>query len=450
MPQQPQSPTTSTKPSAQSSNVLSGDYIQDNRNSSIKSALPPTTVDSPSVVKSEGFVNGTLLNAAESVNKLFVANLSMHRFYAAALFTVGLIVGDKVTQIPFGKNFNHVKYDANNVAKFLKPVFGALEYESHSPLLRDRWLRVAHLATIGLTGGLGTLLASRYFFQSRAEKLSSEAHYLDEFEEKATFAQGKAWEIPTALSSIPGSAMGLTHLPFIPFLNYGTAQASRYLLASGSKIVTPVLGEALTNSHSSYRFGPAGLLDYMIMYATYNADPVPPKLNEMAQGILLPWFPKATPVQIDAFVQEVLEVRSEFFNRTGVPAESKAACKEALTKHFRKAGLEETLLKIGLNPEQATIASNGFIGASAEKMGARKEVESLRRAFKVEFHKRHPEQVKTTAAQDEAITDIEGSFTARAAESATARTAALAARGTSASHAQRAAASSDKTAAISL
>lgn len=366
-----------------------------------------------------GFLDKKVLPKLEFVTRISIADPSWGRFWLAGGFTLGLLAGDYLMQKPFGRSVNPNiagsllgKIPMLPTPGFMKGIEGSLAYDPLSGTDRDRWMKNLHTFAVMGFGALGTLLGARWATKERRAKLRSEGVYLDDFEDRVTFAQGKAWEIPTAIASTPGSALGTTHFGLIPGVNYGANIANYHLLSNGGKIAWEGPGKILMGSQSKYRFGPVKLIDHMIQYAAYNPDELPKQLVDMAAGVVLPWFPDATPQQVNAFAGELLKIRNEQWQQGGIPAEKKEALIKDLTKHLRGAGLEDTLVRIGLNPAEAKLGNNGLIGQVSNIFGARSETKQLNLDYLKSLETRHPEQCQ--ARRDRVATGTAASSTTTA------------------------------------
>ncbi len=348
----------------------------------------------------KGFLNKHVLPKFEFVTRMSIADPSWGRFWLAGGFTLGLVGGDYLMQLPFGRSVNPTiagdllnKLPTLPTPSFMNKFKGSLAYDPLSGTDRDRWLKTANVMAVMAFGALGTFLGARWATKDRRQKLmSKDPVYLDDFEDRVTFAQGKAWEIPTAIASTPGSALGTTHFGLIPGVNYGANIANYHLLSNGGKIAWQGPGKVLMGSQSRYRFGPVKLIDHMIQYAAYNPDELPKQLTEMAAGIVLPWFPDATPLQVNAFAAELIKIRNAHWQQGGIAAEKKEGLIKEMTEHFRGAGLEKMLIEIGLNPAEAKLGNNGLIGQVSEVFGARGETKKLNLDFLKSLENRHPEQ----------------------------------------------------------
>ncbi len=350
----------------------------------------------------KGFLNHAVLPKFEFLDRMSIADPSWGRFWLAGGFSLGLVVTDYLLQVPFGRTISSAATSPllPRIAPLPMPTSwrNAWSYDPLSGTDSDRWMKNAHTFAVMAGGAIGTFLGARYATKDRRSKLRAEGTYLDDFEERVTFAQGKAWEIPTAISSTPGSALGTTHFGLIPGINYGANIANFHLLANGGKIAWQGAGKHMIGSQSQYRFGPVKLIDHMIQYAAYNPDECPKQLTDMAAGIVRPWFPEATDAQVNAFAGEVLKVRNAHWQQGGIAAEKKEPLIKELKEHFRGAGLEKTLLGLGLNPAEAKLGNNGIIGNVSEIFGAKGEVKELKLKYLNGLKERLPEAHETRAS----------------------------------------------------
>lgn len=323
--------------------------------------------------------------------------LGMHRLSCAFGMTAGGYVGMKLMEALTGRTLTGAHVGMDKLPGFIKPYYKSMAYNPHSDHPKDRWGYVMHFLVPAVTATAGIMGASNQFFGDRAKKFEN-ANYIDEFEEKATLKQAGAWTGVTALSALFVTPSGFPYLPF-PFPNYGTALGTRFTLSSGRKMIMPVLGDMWTGTASRYPYGPSKLRDHMIKYAVNNPTKHPEQLEEMAIGILKPWFENVTEQQVESFIARVEADRDKYLREGGIPEKLKADCEKELLSHFKGAGLEKTLREIGLDPEKAHLANNGLSGRIAEWMGA----ESTVNATKADFATRYKERAAKEAAAEHSL-----------------------------------------------
>lgn len=335
--------------------------------------------------RQHGFVNGRVLDAAEGVTGMFSAGIGTHRLHCAAGLTVGSWLGDKIMEALTGATFQGAKVPKEKVWKPLRKLYKILPYEPKSDLPHDKWMQILRWAVPAALGGMAVIQGSKMFFADRHRQLKG-AKYLDEVEDKATEKQSNSWGATSAVTALFGYPSGL---PMLPFLNYSTHLGTRYSMASGRKVSLPVIGKLWSNNSTLFPFGPPGMLNLLIKEAVNNKRFDPELLETYAIGVLKPWFKNVTPEQVTEFVMKVHEIRDKFFKEGGVPEDLKAQLEKELTAHFRGAGLEETLEHIGLDPAKAEIASNGWSGAIANRLGAKKTIEKIKADYVAGYRARH-------------------------------------------------------------
>lgn len=337
--------------------------------------------------------------------------LGRHRTMCAGGLTVGGLAGMVLANALTGLTLAGTPIEKSKINKLLQPFYKKLSYNPHSDNPRDRWAMVAHYLIPAVTSAYGVVTASNIFFEDRREK-GKTAEFIDDYDDKAGMIQAGPWTGLTALTSVIATPSGNVFLPF-PFPNYGTALGTRFSLMSGREVIMPGMGRFWTNNRSRYPVGSAKLVNHMIKYAVNNPDRDPVQLDEMAYGILAPWFKDVTAEQVNQFVDQLHEVRDKFLKEGGIPEEYKKKCEKELIAHFRGAGLEETLKSIGLDPEKAALGQNGFAGAVANFLGAKKDLEAMQKEYLDKYRKRqHAKQEKQDSPEPYKAGD-EKTFAAR-------------------------------------
>lgn len=357
---------------------------------------------------------GPGFRAMERVTDMLNApmTLSMHRTSCALGLSVGGYIGTQLANALTGRTLGGQPLPKNKVPAFVQSLIKSLDMEgkfaynpqSHAP--RDRWMYVMHFLIPATFATAGVIAASDMFFRRRMQSVNSSGKYLDDYENRATMAQANTWTPLTAFSSLFVTPSGFPFLPF-PVPNYGTSLGSRFMLASGRKGILPGVGEFWTGSTSRYPLGPVALRDHMMKYATNNSDAHPIQLEEMARGIVLQWFPEASPQQIKTFVKKIEQDRDKFFvPGEGIPEEDKEACQKMLASHFKGAGLEKTLREMGLDPLKATLGSNGFMATVAKYMGAGEDLQEIHK----EYAGKYTARLKREQLRDAADTQLQQSI----------------------------------------
>jgi hypothetical protein len=335
--------------------------------------------------RNHGFVNGKLLDTAEGITGMVQAGIGSHRVHCAMGLMVGSWLGDKIMDALTGISFmGDKKIPKEDVWEPLQKFHGALKFNPHSDLPKDKWMQVLRWGVPGVLGALAVMQGSQIFFHKRHNEVKK-AETLDEVEARATFAQSRPWGYTAAIASLFGSASGLQVLPFT---NYATSLGTRYSLGAGRKVSLPVVGKLWSNNPTLFPYGPPGMINMLIKEAVNNKSFDPELLETEAIGILKPWFKNVTPAQIEAFVMEVHKVRDKFFKEGGVPEEFKKELETELSQHFKGAGLEQTLRDIGLDPSKAEIAQNGWSGAIANILGSKGAVNKIAKDYQASYRER--------------------------------------------------------------
>lgn len=331
--------------------------------------------------KVTGKVNGKPLDMVEWGTSVFNVAPSSHRLKSALGLSAGLLIGAELMKVLTGRALDGKAVSVDKILPALQPLHGKLAYNYHSDDKSDRWMRVLHNAVPGVLGAVGTFAGSAQFFHAR-EKASEKPHYLDEYEKRAEMVQAHPWSKVSAFSSMFSSVSGFN---WLPFPNYGLSLGTRFTLASGRKVALPGAGKVWSNNHSIYPMNAPELVNHMVQYAVGNPSHDPKQLQAMAQGVLSDYFRDVTPEQVNGFVAEVKSVRDHFLREGGVPEQWKKELEAELNAHFKGAGLESTLEKLGFDVTQAQIGANGLSGKIAEKTGAGREMARLRRSFVEEY-----------------------------------------------------------------
>lgn len=314
--------------------------------------------------------------------------MSMHRTSCAAGLTIGGYIGTQVANAITGRLLSGAPLPKDKVPEFLEWMYNKFPYNPHSDHARDRWGYILHFGIPAVFATAGVIASSDLFFRNRRKSVHAESEYLEDFENRATMAEANTWTPLTALGSLFVTPSGFPFLPY-PAPNYGTALGTRFMLASGRKGVFPGLGELWTGSTSPYAEGPVALRDRMLRYATNNPDPHPEQLDAMARGIVLQWFPDATPAQVKSFVRKMERDREQFYrDGVGIPEDLKTECYDLLATHFKDAGLERTLRELGLDPLHAVLGNNGLSETIARKLGTSDELDDIHKEFAAKYKER--------------------------------------------------------------
>lgn len=310
----------------------------------------------------------------------------MHRVYCAGGLSLGGLIGMKVMDVLTGRTLGGKPVNPEQVPNFLMNLYKKLDYNPHSDHPKDRWGYVLHYAIPALMASAGVVGASGHFFKNKVEA-ASKANFIDEYETRATMDEAGPWTGLTAATALFVTPSGFNYLP-PPFPNYGTALGTRFNLSAGRKVILPVVGDLWTSTASRYPYAPPRLIDHMIHYAANNPDHHPEQLEEMAIGILKPWFENVSKEQVEDFIRHVENDRNKFLQAGGIPEELKDIAELEMQKHFKGAGLEQTLREIGLDPAQAHLGNNGLCGKIAEYLGGSDALEKTRSSFRKKYEKR--------------------------------------------------------------
>lgn len=327
---------------------------------------------------------GFLEWATEGLNS--PETLGLHRVSCALGLT--LFGGAAMTAMNAmtGRTFAGAEIPKQKVPKFLHGVYKKLAYNPHSDNPRDKWMFVFHQLVPSVAAATGVILASQNFFAARSAK-AQKAEFIDDFEDKMTIAEAGPWTLLTATSASIATPSGNVFLP-IPGFNYGMSLGTRYTLTAGRKVVFPGVGEKWTGTASRFPLGPTKLRDYMIEYAVGNRSKDPEQLEEMAIGILRPWFENITADHVKAFVDKIEADRNCFLAEGGIPEVRKKECEQRLIEHFKGAGLEQTLREIGLDPLKAHLGNNGISANIASFLGAKGKMHKIAEEFKEKYAER--------------------------------------------------------------
>lgn len=325
--------------------------------------------------------------------------MSMHRSSCALGLTIGGYIGTQVANTLTGRTLGGVILPKAKVPEYLEWMHNKLPYNPASHAPRDKWSAVLHLGIPALFATAGVVTASDLFFKKRRNTVSAEHEYLEDFENRATMAQANTWTPLMALSSLVVAPGGFHLLP-LPAPNYGGLLATRFKLAAGRKGVMPGVSELWSGSTAPFAEGPVKLRDRMLKYAINNDSVDPEMMDSFARGIVLQWFPDATPKQVHEFVDKIQQDREQFYqDGQGIPDDLKSECYDVLASHFKDGGLEQTFRQIGLNPLQAVFGNNGLSGKVAEKLASSDELAEIHAEYENKYNQRLSALEKASASQ---------------------------------------------------
>ena len=343
-------------------------------------------------------VNGKPLDVASWTTGVITVAPGYHRIKNAIGLSVGLYTGRKLMNIVCGAKPNGEKVAREDVPLPLRPLHGILEYDHFSDAPKDRWMKVLDNMAPAAFGAAGAMAGSYQFFEGRARTLKN-PQFMDEFEESMSYEQSKPWNLMAGITSLMGSASGLS---LGPIGNYGSSLGNRFALASGRKIALPGLGKfmsgnttragvglAAEGNTTNYPFGPVQLIERMVHYAAGNPEQTPAQLEKMAHGALASWFKDVSKDQVDAFVGVIQNIRHQFLEEGGIPEEAQKKVKDLLHQHLKRGGLESTLRDIGLDPLEADLGSNGFATTVAKLLGKEGKMAEMATDFASKYASRN-------------------------------------------------------------
>jgi hypothetical protein len=328
------------------------------------------TVSKDFFEKTKDLINGPMLNLTEAGVETFNVAPSGHRLLCATGLMAMMIIGDTLM-----KAITHRTIAGKEITKdALHPLFHSLFDKKlalyggrDSSAYSDQWMHILRMFVPSIAGVFGVMMGSNLFFSKKKDQVKH-AQFLDEYEQKASFAQSGPWTWLAAIGSLPSSSTGLNLFP-IP-INYGTALGGRFGLASDRAVLFPGIAEWWSNNHSMYPLQAPALLKRMAAYGAYNPAKDLQQLDEMVPGVLKHWYNNVTQKQIDDFTHAFEKYRAEGIKK-GLTGK---ALEKELSSHITGAGLEETLEMIGMDPAKAILGNNGVSGAIGNFLGAKQDV----------------------------------------------------------------------------
>lgn len=317
-------------------------------------------------------INGKPLDMLSWISNVLVVPPSMHRFMNAASLSVFLYGGMQLANSLAGRGLRGETLSKDQV--WFPLLHGSMDYVWKSGKAADRWKFAAHQLIPVAVGALGTYSGSKLFFRERIEN-SKKAEFLEDYTDKISIDESDIYAKGAAATSILNTGSGI-HL--LPLVSYSSNLQNRFLMAQGQQVATPGLGELWSGNPSKYPYHVKRLLDVMITYAVRNPSEFPMEFDDMAHALIGKIYPQLGPADMkakeDAFIDEIYAVRDKYWQKGGIPQDKQAACRQELKEHFRGAGLEQTLLKIGLNPLDAQLDHNGLSGWAANFFGAHNQI----------------------------------------------------------------------------
>ena len=319
-------------------------------------------------------LNGKPLDTLEWVGSVAAAAPNLHRFMNAAALSTFLYTGAKFSSALAGRGLLGNPVAEAEVWPIFKPIYGKMSYAWKSSLPLDRWKWAVHQLIPVAIGALGTYTGSQLYFRSKANSLSH-PNTLEDATESILMHESESFAKTSAITSILNTGSG-AHL--IPFVSYGSNLNNRFMMANGQQVCSPVLGPWWSGNPSYYPEHVKGLLSRLVECAVISNSEYPLEFKPIAQALIAKLYPDlpadSLNNKVNALIDEMYAVRDPFW-RDGDIADQ-TACREAMQRHFRGVGFEQTLQKIGLDPLQAALDHNGASGTVAKWLGAGAKVEA--------------------------------------------------------------------------
>lgn len=335
-----------------------------------------------------GVINNTFLDPASWLSEMFVVPPSLHRFMNAAFLSTFLMGGMHLSNALAGRGLKGEALAKTDIWKPLQPLYKQMDYAWKSGHASDRWRYVAHQFLPVTVGALGTYTGSRAFFGERIQK-TNQAEYLEEYTDKISMDESEAYAKASGVTSVLNTGSG-HHL--LPFVSYSSNLQNRFLMANGLQVASPGIGKWWSANPSKYPYHINKLLDKMIQYAVENTSEYPREFEPMAHAFVAKLYPQLSPTDQkraeEAFVDEIYAVRDRYWQEGGIPDNKKGDCTYEFKQHFKREGLEFTMLKIGLDPRDAKLDNNGVGGKFARVLGANASVNRDIAAYEEKFTKR--------------------------------------------------------------
>lgn len=355
------------------------------------------------------WINGAPLDASQWFSRILIQPPSMHRFMNALFLSGALFGGYKFANILTGRNLLTVK-SANNFAnaiekgdvwKPLQPLHGLLSYTPGSSASRDRLNAALHMIIPVGIGAVGTMTGSHFYFRDRIDHIkASKAEYLEDYADKAALEQSKFFATATGITSIFNTGSGI-HL--LPFFNYSANMQNRFLMAGGYQVALPGVGKWWSGNEGLYPWGIKRTLNFTANYLAYNPDEFPEQLPSLMHSVVAKLYPdpeyKDLAVKERQLLEEIYKVRDQYLVNGKIPEEKRPELLKVMKGMLTGAGLEKTLMSVGLDPREADIAHNGASGALANTFGQGDNVARLRREYVERFSDRIARQKEDKETQ---------------------------------------------------
>lgn len=331
----------------------------------------------------------------------------INRLCSAIGLTLGLAAGGNLSRTLTGMRFDGQPYHV----KMKKDEFGNLTDIPKNPIVRSiyksmsfdpinndaatRLKKIAMYAIFAIGGAIGVMIGTKIAYRSTYKK-NKNPEFLEEYDARCAQEQGDAWAPLTALSSIFGSSSGFAMVP-IPGLNYALSLSSRTVLMQNRNNMTPFIHKWASGTPTASTFGVREGLHDLIAYAVNNPSQTPVEFEEKSYHILGQLYPDLKAEHIQRFVEKIHALRDPYLvPHLGVPKEKKKELQTLLESHFTKAGFENTLIEIGLNPRAVDFRKlNGAMGRMANALGAKSTLDKLEAEYIAKLDKRHPDLPKT-------------------------------------------------------
>jgi hypothetical protein len=339
---------------------------------------------------------GDAMLAVPPVNRVLSAiglTLGLTASGAAARTLTGRRFDGEVYKVAMQRNAAGIetKVVKNPVTRLL---YGRMGYDPVDNDIATRTKKIAAYAIFALGGAIGVMIGTKLAYRSTYKK-NSHPEFLEEYDARSAQEQGDAWTPLTALSSIFGSSSGFAMIP-IPGLNYALSLSSRTVLMQNRNNMTPGIHKWASGTPTSSTLGVREGLQDLITYAVGNPAETPALLEFKSYHILGQLFPDVKAEQIQQFVAKIHALRDPYLVADiGVPKERKKELEAELTAHFTKAGFEDTLIEIGLNPRAVDFTKmNGAMGRMGNRLGAKSKIEKLEKEYHTKLDARHPDLPK--------------------------------------------------------
>lgn len=347
------------------------------------------------------WVNGKPLDVAHWVSRVLITPPSMHRFMNAAYLSAMLYGGMRVSNILTGRKLSKLMSGGVNAAGIaesalqksdvwvpLRPLHGLLAYTPNSAEISDRWRQAAHYIMPVGVGMLGTYAGSSLYFREREKSLEA-PKTLEDFADRISFEQSKAYGAATAITSIFNTGSGI-HL--LPVFNYSSNLHNRYLMGSGQQVALPGLGKWWSGNAGTTPWGVKLTLTQMSNYLTFNDVARPRELPTLVHSLIGKLYPTLNERDLldakQVMIDRIHDVRDSYLVEGHIPHKKQAALGVAMKQLLSGQGFEMLLQEAGLDPTKANLSANGASGNIANFLHSKKTVEALTRDYRQQFASR--------------------------------------------------------------